>query len=62
MHSLKPAGLPPDRRRISAMNCIICIGVENALWPGGEMQSSPMPTPLISEISGDTFAAGSTPP
>ena len=30
MQSLKPAGLPPDSRRIVAMNCIISIGVENA--------------------------------
>jgi hypothetical protein len=29
--SLKPAGLPPDRRRISPMNSIMPIGVENAL-------------------------------
>jgi len=30
MQSLKPTGLPPDSRRISPMNCIISIGVENA--------------------------------
>ena len=62
MQSLKPTGLPPERPRISAMNCIISIGVENAEWPEGEMQSTPMGTPRVSEISRLTFAAGSTPP
>ena len=60
--SLNPAGLPPDSRRISAMNCIISIGVENAEWPDGEMQSMPRGTPRVSAISSDTLAAGSTPP
>ena len=36
MQSLKPAGLPPERRRISAMNSIISVGVENAEWPAGK--------------------------
>ncbi|MHC2888132.1 hypothetical protein ACVI53_011048 [Bradyrhizobium barranii subsp. barranii] len=62
MHSLKPAGLPPDRRRISAMNCIMPTGVEKARCEAGEMQSSPIVTPRIFDISSDTFAAGSTPP
>src|ERR1700746_2419304 len=62
MHILKPAGLPPDNLRILATNCIISIGVEKALWQGGEIQSSPMATPRILETSSDTFAAGSTPP
>src|ERR1044072_7751283 len=61
-HILKPAGLPPDNRRISAMNFIISSGVENARCVAGEMQSSPIGTPRILEISSDTFAAGSTPP
>ena len=30
MQSLKPAGLPPDKRRISPMKVIISSGVENA--------------------------------
>ena len=44
------------------MNCIISIGVENALWRGGEMQSSPIATPRVAAISRLTLAAGSTPP
>ena len=60
--SLKPAGLPPDRRRISAMNCIISIGVEKAEWLEGETQSWPVGTPRVSEISTLTLGAGSTPP
>ena len=44
------------------MNCIISIGVEKAEWRAGEMQSTPIGTPRASAISGDTFAAGSTPP
>ena len=62
MHSLNPAGLPPDSRRISPMKATISRGVENARWVAGEMQSSPMATPLILEISSETLAAGSTPP
>ena len=62
MQSLKPAGLPPERRRISPMKCIISIGVENAEWADGEMQSQPIGTPRVAAISADTFAAGSTPP
>ncbi len=44
------------------MNCIISIGVEKARCEAGEMQSSPIATPRILEISSETFAAGSTPP
>src|SRR6202000_29878 len=62
MQSLKPAGLPPDSRRISPMKAIISSGVENARCDAGEMQSSPIETPRIFEISSDTLAAGSTPP
>ena len=62
MHSLKPAGLPPDSRRIVAMNCIISIGVANAEWRDGEMQSSPIGTPRVAAISAVTLAPGSTPP
>ena len=62
MQSLKPAGLPPDSRRISAMNCIISTGVEKAEWRDGEMQSSPIGTPRVSAISWLTLGAGSTPP
>ncbi len=62
MHILNPAGLPPDKRRISPTKAIISSGVENARWKAGEMQSSPMATPLILEISSETLAAGSTPP
>ncbi len=62
MQSLNPAGLPPDSRRISPMKVTISRGVENAPWVAGEMQSSPMATPLILDISSETFAAGSTPP
>src|SRR5262249_58981338 len=61
-HILNPAGLPPDSLRILAMNCIISIGVENALWRAGEMQSSPIGTPLILAISSDTFPPRRTPP
>ena len=32
MQSLKPTGLPPDSSRSWAMNAVISIGVENALW------------------------------
>jgi hypothetical protein len=59
---LKPTGLPFESSRSFAMNCIISIGVENALCFGGEMQSSPISMPRISAISFVTFAAGSTPP
>ena len=62
MQSLKPAGLPPDSRRIVAMNCIISIGLENAEWRDGEMQSTPTGTPRVTAISGLTLAPGSTPP
>jgi hypothetical protein len=62
MQSLKPAGLPPDSRRISAMKRIISTGVEKAEWRDGEMQSWPIGTPLVSEISSLTLGAGSTPP
>ena len=62
MHSLKPTGLPSDRSRNCAMNCIISIGVENALCAGGEMQSTPIGTPRASAISGLILAAGNMPP
>ena len=62
MHSLKPAGLPPDSRRSLAMKSIISIGVENAEWRDGEMQSTPIGTPRVAAISAVTLAAGSTPP
>jgi len=62
MHSLKPVGLPPDSSRSLATNCIISIGVENAEWRDGEMQSTPTGTPRAAEISDDTLAPGSTPP
>src|SRR5471032_969955 len=54
--SLKPAGLPPDRRRISAMNCIISTGVEKAEWLAGETQSCTVGTPRVWEISTLTLA------
>ena len=58
-HSLKPAGLPPDSRRISPMNCIIPVGVEKAECLDGEMQSCPVGTPRVSEISTLALGAGS---
>ena len=61
MHSLNPAGLPPDKRRISPMNFIISIGVAKAEWLAGEMQSTPIGMPRVIEISSLTFAAGNTP-
>ena len=53
MHSLKPAGLPPDSRRSSAMNSIML----GAAWrrrngAAGEMQSWPIGTPRVAAISG----------
>ena len=62
MQSLKPAGLPPDNRRISPMNFTSSMGVENAEWLDGEMQSFPSGTPRVAAISRYTLAAGSTPP
>ena len=62
MQSLKPVGLPPESFRIVAMNCIISIGVENAEWRDGEMQSTPSGTPRVAAISALTLAPGSTPP
>ena len=47
IQSLKPAGLPPDSRRIVAMNCIISTGVPNAEWLDGDMQSTPAGTPRV---------------
>ena len=44
------------------MNCIISVGVENAEWPAGDTQSTPIGTPRVSEISWLTLGAGSTPP
>jgi hypothetical protein len=60
--SLKPAGLPPESRRMVPMNCIISIGVEKAEWCDGEMQSTPIGTPRAAAISALTFTAGRTPP
>jgi hypothetical protein len=62
MQSLKPAGFPPDSRRMSPISFISSIGVENAEWRDGETQSTPIGTPRVSEISRLTLAAGSTPP
>ena len=62
MQSLNPVGLPPDSRRIVAMNCIISIGLENAECRDGEMQSTPTGTPRVTAISGLTLAPGKTPP
>jgi hypothetical protein len=62
MQSLKPAGLPAERRRIVAINCIISIGVENAEWRDGDRQSTPTGTPRVAAISAVTLAAGNTPP
>ena len=62
MHSLKPTGLPPDRRRSSAMKAIISSGVEKAEWRAGDRQSSPSATPRMAAISAVTLAPGSTPP
>src|SRR5260370_30574028 len=60
--SLNPAGLPPDSRRISPINSIISIGVENREWRDGDTQSWPLGTPRVRAISAETFAAGNTPP
>src|SRR6266853_3280891 len=60
--SLNPAGLPPDSRRISPMNSIIPTGVEKQEWLDGDMQSWPIGTPRVREISAETLAAGNTPP
>ena len=40
------------------MNCIISIGVENAEWRDGEMQSTPSGTPRVAAISGADLGAG----
>ena len=58
MQSLKPVGLPPDSWRRRSMNCIISIGVENALCAAGEMQSTPSGTPRAAAISGVTLGPG----
>src|SRR5947208_2535486 len=50
MQSLKPAGLPPDSRRISPMKLTSSMGVEKTEWLDGEMQSFPMGTPRASAI------------
>ena len=44
------------------MKRIISIGVAKAEWAEGEMQSTPIGTPRVCEISAFTLAAGSTPP
>ena len=41
------------------MKRIISTGVEKAEWDDGEMQSSPIGTPRVSEISRLTLSAGS---
>ncbi|MNG04440.1 hypothetical protein D3C84_875710 [compost metagenome] len=60
--NLKPTGLPPDRSRSLAMNCSISMGVEKALCREGEMQSSPMGTPRVWEISSVILCLGRMPP
>ena len=62
MHSLNPAGLPPERSRIRAIISSNPRGVEKAECAAGEMQSCPIGTPRMAEISAETLAAGSTPP
>jgi hypothetical protein len=52
---LNPAGLPPDSRRISPINSIISIGVENREWLDGDMQSWPIGTPRVRAISVETL-------
>jgi hypothetical protein len=59
---LETGRLAPDKRRISPTNLTSSMGVENAEWLDGEMQSFPSGTPRVSAISRDTLAAGSTPP
>ncbi|MNP27554.1 hypothetical protein D3C76_1204720 [compost metagenome] len=59
---MKPTGLPPDSSRSCWMKCIISIGVENALWRDGEMQSSPIRMPRVSAISRVTLCLGRIPP
>jgi hypothetical protein len=44
------------------MNCIISMGVPNALCAAGDTQSCPTGTPRASAISGVTLGPGSTPP
>ncbi|MNQ36979.1 hypothetical protein D3C85_505110 [compost metagenome] len=60
--NLKPTGLPPDSSRNVAMNCSISMGVEKALCREGEMQSSPIVTPRVREISSVTLCLGRMPP
>ena len=55
MQNLKPTGLPPESCRSFSMNCTISMGVENALWRAGEMQSCPTGTSRAAAISGVTF-------
>jgi len=62
MHSLNPVGLPPESVRRRSTNRIISIGVENALWVAGEMQSTHGTTPRAAAISSVTLGPGSTPP
>ena len=62
MHSLKPVGLPPESSRSRSMNCIISIGVLNALCRAGDKQSTCIGTPRAAAISAVTFGPGSTPP
>ncbi len=62
MHSLNPAGLPPDRRRISATNRSRPSGVEKAEWLDGEMQSCPIGTPRVEAISAADLRGRQSPP
>ena len=62
MHILKPTGLPLDFSLKREINSSISIGVLNAVCWLGEMQSSPIGTPLVMAISGVILAAGRMPP
>ena len=62
IQSLKPIGLPSDNSRSSFTNNNSSLGVEKALWDGGDITSAPIGTCLILDISSVTFAAGKIPP
>ena len=61
-HNLNPTGFPPLRPLSLTIKSSSPLGVLNSLCPGGEITSSPILTNRILAISGDTLAAGSTPP
>ena len=61
-HSLKPVGLPPDKRRRSSTKRNSSSGVAKAVWFGGDMHVTPSGTPRIEAISAVTFLPGITPP